>query len=39
MQAFGALACMVGRVERDVDPLATREERVIVVEVRGERWS
>ena len=38
MHAIGALARMVGRVERDVDPVDTREERVGVVEARGEKW-
>ena len=38
MHAFGALARMVGRVERDVDPVDTREERVGVVVARGEKW-
>ena len=39
MHAFGALARMVGRVERDVDPLETWEERVGIVEANGVRWS
>jgi len=29
---------MVGRVERDVDPVDTREEGVGVVVARGDKW-
>jgi hypothetical protein len=38
MHAFGALGPMVARVERDVDPLETWEERVGVVEAKGVGW-
>jgi len=38
MYALGATACMIARVERDVEPLAPWEERVGVVEAKGVRW-
>jgi hypothetical protein len=35
MHAFGALARNIGRVERDIGPIASREERVGIVEGKG----